>query len=238
LSVLWIPLWLTTSRLIPPAADYRGPSPGAHSERILRDPQLWALVIANGLSMTIYSLWTNWSPTYLVQLGLKPQQAANYSWIIPLCGYAGGFIGGSLSWRFIRQGQDPVQARKRVCYWAAVACLATAAVPLFHSPAMATVGMSFSFFSIAAWSTNLYTLPVDIYGAARAGFAVSGLVCAFGVMQAIVSKPLGFTIEHYGFMPVCLLFAGLPLVAYAIIRNVRAASAVCYASAEPSTNND
>ena len=118
LSVLWIPLWLTTSRLIQPAADYRGPSPGVHSESLLRDPQLWALVIANGLSMTLYSLWTNWSPAYLVQLGLKPQQAANYSWIIPLCGYAGGFIGGSLSWRFIRNGQDPVQARKRVCYWA------------------------------------------------------------------------------------------------------------------------
>jgi ACS family hexuronate transporter-like MFS transporter len=238
LSLLWIPLWLATSRLIPPSADYRGPSPGVHSESLLRDPQLWALVIANGLSMTIYSLWTNWSPTYLVQLGLKPQQAANYSWIIPLCGYAGGFIGGSLSWRFIRQGQDPVQARKRVCYWAAIACLATAVIPFFHSPAMATAGMSFSFFSVAAWSTNLYTLPVDIYGAARAGFAVSGLVCAFGVMQATVSKPLGFMIEHYGFMPVCLLFAGLPLIAYAIIRNVRAAGAVSYASAKPSTNND
>ncbi len=224
LSVLWIPLWLTISRLIPPAADYRGPSPSVHSESLLRDPQLWALVVANGLSMTLYSLWTNWSPTYLVQLGLKPQQAANYSWIIPLFGYAGGFIGGSLSWRFIRQGENPVSARKRVCYWAALACLATAVIPFFRSPVTATIGMSFSFFSVAAWSTNLYTLPVDMYGAARAGFAVSGLVCAFGVMQAIVSKPLGFTIEHYGFMPVCLLFAGLPLVAYALIRNVRTAA--------------
>lgn len=224
LSLLWIPLWWMTSRLIPPAADYRGPSTGVHSESLLRDPQLWALIVANGLSMTLYSLWTNWSPTYLVQLGLKPQEAANYSWIIPLWGYAGGFLGGSLSWRFIRQGADPVQARKRVCYWAAIGCLATALIPFFRSPAIATAGMSFSFFSVAAWSTNLYTLPVDMYGAARAGFAVSGLVCAFGVMQAIVSKPLGFSIEHYGFLPVCLAFAGLPLVAFALIRNVRASA--------------
>lgn len=223
-SLLWIPAWLTTARLIPPAVEPRGAKSGVHSEGLLRDRRLWALVVANALSMTLYSLWTNWSPTYLVQLGLKPQQASHYSWAIPLCGYIGGFIGGSLSWRFIRAGDTPVRARKKVCLLAAVACLATALVPLFRTPLLATVGMSFSFFSVAAWSTNLYTLPVDIYGAARAGFGVSALVCAYGIMQAVISRPVGFVLEHWhnGFLPFCLLFSVLPLIAYAIVhRTIR-----------------
>jgi hypothetical protein len=36
-------------------------------------------------------------------------------------------------------------------------------------------------------------------------------VFSYGVMQALVSKPLGLGIERYGFAPVCLALAVLPL---------------------------
>jgi ACS family hexuronate transporter-like MFS transporter len=219
LSVLWIPLWLVTTRLIPPTAQPRAASGGVHSEALIRDPRFWALVGANGISMTVYSLWTNWTAKYLVhELVLQPPQAAKYSWVVPLCGYAGGFLGGSLSWRFISGGDTPIRARKRVCLIAAIGCLATALVPLTHTPLLATLGMSFSYLAIAAWSSNLYTLPVDVFGAARAGFATSGLVFAYGAMQAIISKPLDLVGQRYGYAPVCVAFAALPLVAYGILR--------------------
>jgi ACS family hexuronate transporter-like MFS transporter len=242
LSLLWIPLWLTTTRLIPPAVQPRAASGGVHSEVLIRDARFWALIVANGLSMTLYSLWTNWTPKYLVHMGLSPSEAAKYSWVVPLCGYAGSFLGGSLSWRFIRGGDTPIRARKRVCLLAAIGCLATALVPLTRpfeesmghvpfigclataivpltrAPLLATIGMSFSFLAIAAWSSNLYTLPVDIFGAARAGFATSGLVFAYGAMQAIISQPLGKVVERWGFAPVCVAFAALPMLAYAILR--------------------
>jgi ACS family hexuronate transporter-like MFS transporter len=80
--------------------------------------------------------------------------------------------------------------------------------------------MSLSFFLIGAWSTNLYTIPVDLYGASHAGFGVAALVFAYGAMQAIVSRPLGRVIEQYGFQPVCLLFGLLPLTAYALLASV------------------
>jgi ACS family hexuronate transporter-like MFS transporter len=218
LSLLWIPLWLATTRLIPPAVQPRAASGGVHSEVLIRDARFWALIVANGLSMTLYSLWTNWTPKYLVHMGLSPSEAANYSWVVPLCGYAGSFLGGSLSWRFIRRGDTPVRARKRVCLLAAIGCLATAMIPLTHTPSLATIGMSFSFLAIGAWSANLYTMPVDIFGAARAGFATSGLVFAYGAMQAIISQPLGKIVEHWGFAPVCVAFAALPMLAYTILR--------------------
>ena len=219
LSLLWIPLWLCTERLIPPAVQPRALGGGVHSEGLLRDSRFWALVAANAISMTIYSLWTNWTPRYLVKtFSLTPPDAANYSWIVPICGYVGGFVGGSLSFRLIRQGVEPVHARKRVCWLGAVGCLSTAVVPLLNSPILATAGMSLSFLAIGVWTANLYTIPIDIYGAARAGFAVSGLLFAYGSMQAVVSQPLGRIIERYGFMPVCVTFSVLPLVAYVIVR--------------------
>jgi hypothetical protein len=91
------------------------------------------------------------------------------------------------------------------------------AVPLLPNPALATAGMSFSFFWVCAWSTNHYTLPIDIYGAGRAAFGGAALVFAYGVMQSVVSRPLAAVIESYGFGPVCLVFGLLPIAGYLLI---------------------
>ena len=218
LGLLWIPLWLATSKAIPPSAQPAEEQLKASG--MLADPRFWAMMLANGLSMTFYSLWTNWAPIYLVKVfHLTPQNAAHYSWAVPFCGYLGALLGGFLSWRFVSKGgRSPVEARKRVCGIAATILLFSAFIPLLPTPLLATVGMSLSYFWISAWSTNLYTLPVDVYGAQRAAFGVSGLVFAYGLMQAVVSRPLGRVIEQYGFQPVLLTFALLPLTAFLILR--------------------
>src|SRR5208283_4250715 len=114
-------------------------------------------------------------------------------------------------------GHTPVAARKRACLLSAIFLLATMAVPLLPNPALATAGMSFSFFWVCAWSTNHYTLPIDIYGAGRAAFGGASLVFAYGVMQSFVSRPLAAVIERYGFAPVCFIFAGLPIAGYILV---------------------
>ena len=220
LGLLWIPLWLTTSRAIPPSTQPKEEKFNASG--MLADPRLWGLVAACALSMTFYSLWTNWAPIYLVRVHhLTPKEASHYSWVVPICGYFGAFLGGSLSWRLItKTGMNPVAARKRVCLWCASILLLSAFIPLLPTPLLATIGMSLSYFSISAWSTNLYTLPVDIYGAGRAAFGVSGLVFGYGMMTALVSRPLGQSIERFGFQPVLLTFALLPLLAYLILKTL------------------
>ncbi len=91
------------------------------------------------------------------------------------------------------------------------------AVPLLPNPALATAGMSFSFFWVCAWSTNHYTLPIDIYGASRAAFGGAALVFAYGIMQSFISRPLAAVIERYGFGPVCFTFAWLPIAGYILV---------------------
>lgn len=216
ISLIWIPLWLATSRAVPPVATASGPS--THSFALLRDSKLWILIVANMLGMTVYSLWANWAPTYLIRVHhLTPPQAAHYTWIVPISGYFGGLLGGLISWQFVRSGSTPVAARKRACLIATVFLLATAAVPFAPTPALATVGMSLSYFWVCAWSVNHYTLPIDLYGASRAAFGGAALVFAYGVMQAVISRPLAEVIENFGFVPVCLLFAVLPLAGYFLV---------------------
>jgi len=217
LSLVWIPVWLATSRAIPPVArPESGDTP--HSFGLLRDRKLWALMIANMLGMTIYSLWANWAPTFLVRVyHLTPPEASHYTWIVPLAGYLGGLLGGGISWRLVSSGRTPVAARKRVYLLSAILLLSTMAVPLLPNPALGTLGMSFSFFWVVAWSVNHYTLPIDIYGAGRAAFGGASLVFAYGVMQSLVSRPLAAVIEKYGFGPVCFAFAWLPIVGYLLV---------------------
>jgi ACS family hexuronate transporter-like MFS transporter len=218
LSLLWIPAWLVTARFIRPTVEDGVGEKSKHSFGLLADPKLWALIIANFLSMTIYSLWTNWPPRYLVHVHhLDPQQTARYTWIIPICGYLGAMLGGGMSWAFIRAGMTPIASRKRVCLISSCFLLGTMAIPLLPNPALATAGMSLSYFWICAWSANHYTLPIDIYGAGRAAFGVSSLIFAYGLMQFVVSGPLGKIIERYGFQPVCLSVAFLPLISYLLV---------------------
>ncbi|HTW68006.1 MAG TPA: MFS transporter [Bryobacteraceae bacterium] len=215
-SLLWIPLWLATSRAVPPAAFVPGRS--THSFALLRDSKLWVLIFANMLGMTVYSLWANWAPTYLIHVQhLTPPQAAHYTWIVPISGYFGGLLGGLMSWQFVRSGQAPIAARKRACLIATLFLLGTAAVPLAPNPALATLGMSLSYFWVCAWSVNHYTLPIDLYGAGRAAFGGASLVFAYGVMQAVISRPLAAIIENIGFSPVCVVFAVLPLAGYFLV---------------------
>ncbi len=220
ISLAWIPFWLMTSRLIPPTVESAPPG-NKHSFGLLADPKLWALIGANFLSMTIYSLWTNWTPTYLVHVHhLTPPAASHYTPVVPISGYFGALLGGGLSWRFINQGMTPVAARKRACLIAAVLLLGTMTIPFLPTPALATAGMSLSYFLICAWSTNHYTLPIDIYGASRASFAIGGLIFAYGAMQSVISRPLGAIIERYGFQPVCFTFALLPILSYILVHTV------------------
>jgi len=217
LGLLWIPLWNWMAHRAGPVAT--PPAPAAAASGLLHDRRLWAFVAANALSMTGYSLWTNWTTAYLVDVRhLTLVQSAWIAWIPPLFALAGGFAGGWLSLRLVNRGTAPMQARFRVCLPAAVLSLATAAIPLAPSAAWAAAGISCSIFAVSAFSVNMYTLPLDAFGGERAAFAVSILVASYGALQAVVSPLFGKTIDLYGYAPLTVVAALTPLAACAVLR--------------------
>jgi ACS family hexuronate transporter-like MFS transporter len=214
----WLPLWWFTSRRIPaPAASATAVS--APVADLLRDPRMWALVAANALVMTLYALWTNWTTLYLVQERHLSEMAANreFAWIPPLFATLGGFCGGWLAFRAIRSGRAVQAARMRVCWISGVILLVTALVPLAPTPILAAAAISASFFWCLSISTNLYAMPIDWYGPGRAAFGVSMLTCSFGLMTALLSPAIGFVVDRFGFAPVCLVMASLPLAGIAML---------------------
>ena len=217
-GLLWIPLWNSVARGAPPVRQ-SAVEPLARSLAILREPRMWGFVVANALSMVTYSLWSNWTTLYLVEVRkLTLLQAAYFAWLPPLAAMLGGFAGGWLSFRWARAGLDPVVARARVCFLCAIAGLAAIAVPFTPGAAWAVAGISVSILAVSGFSVNLYTMPLDVYAAARAAFAVSLLVSAYGAMQAVVSPLLGNIIDHYGYTPVCAIASLTSLAAYAVLR--------------------
>jgi MFS family permease len=92
------------------------------------------------------------------------------------------------------------------------------AIPLAPNAGWASAGISFSILAVSAFSVNLYTMPLDVYSGARAAFAISLLVSAYGAMQAVVSPALGALIDRFGYAPACTIASVTSLAAYGALR--------------------
>jgi len=216
LGLLWLPLWWRVS-----PASLRQPEPS--EERVTRlaiSGKLWAYAIASALSLTLQSFWTNFTLLYLTQArGLSVQHAAWYSVFPPIFATAGGFAGGWLAWRLIRNGAPSIPARIRICLIASIAGLSTAAIPWMPSPSLAVGGIALSLFAVSAFSVNMYAIPLDAFGAGQAAFAISILTLCYGIMQAIISPLFGEVIDRAGYGPICLGTSLTLLAAWAILRS-------------------
>jgi MFS transporter, ACS family, hexuronate transporter len=218
LGFLWIPLWLFTSKHVPSVSAKNPVREGG--AKLLLDPRFWGLAVANAFVMTLYALWSNWTTLYFVQERHMTQDQANreFAWIPAVFATAGGFFGGVMSYRWIRAGMNVLRARLRICWISAMILLATAAVPLMPYPAMAAAAISLSFFWTLAISTNVYALPIDLFGPAHAGLGVAALTSSFGLMTAFLSPWIGGVVDRVGFSPVCAVLAVMPVLGVAILQ--------------------
>jgi ACS family hexuronate transporter-like MFS transporter len=212
----WIPLWWVTARRIP-VRESAGVTAGVAPP--WRDSRLWELAAANILMMTVYSLWMNWTTVFLVSAhGLTAAEAnRQFAWVPPVFASLGGLAGGWLSMRWVKAGAGLYSSRLRVCALGAVLLTSTVLVPAAPGAFLATVLISVSFFAAVAMSANIYAMPLDLFGAGRAAFAISVLTASYGLMQTVVSPVFGYLIDHYGFGPVCGVCGVLPLLALALL---------------------
>jgi ACS family hexuronate transporter-like MFS transporter len=218
LGLLWIPLWLLTSHLIPPAPIVV-PKGRLNGDASWTERRTLILGAANILCMMTYVLWSNFTTLFLTHTFHETaQSAATYAWFPPLAASLGGFAGGWLSLRFIRTGMEPVAARRRVVLFSALGCLVTLVIPFAPSSLVATVLIGASYFAALAGSVNLYTIPLDLFGSAGAATATSVLVAAYGLLQIFLSPVIGSLADHHGFGPVCVLVAFPPLLGYWLLK--------------------
>lgn len=196
---VWIPVWLAVNRWIPPAQNAK-PETVSQASRgfgLLLDRSLLVLMLVNALWMGSYSLWSNWTTLYLTRIHhVALKDTAVLVWIPPIVSNAGGFFGAWLSMRWIRRGVNVIQSRRRAVWVSTAGCLSAFILPFAPNAGWATAIIALSFFFVLAGSVNIYALPIDIYGAENAGFTVSALTFAFGLLQAIISPMIGWLGDH------------------------------------------
>ena len=95
--------------------------------------------------------------------------------------------------------------------------LLTLAIPWAPSPAWASAGISLSILAVAAFSVNMYTLPLDVFGAAPAAFAIAALVSSYGLISAVIAPIVGTVIDRHGYTPVIEAVSFTPLIACAVL---------------------
>ncbi|MBV9742579.1 MAG: MFS transporter [Acidobacteriia bacterium] len=219
-GLAWIPLWNWVARRAPSSPEPQ--TRVGEGIGILHDPRLWRFVAANALAMAAYSLWTNWTTLYLVDVHhLTLSQAAWYAWIPPVFAAIGGFAGGGLSFRYVERGVDPAAARIRVCLAASALAMLAVFLPTAPTPAWASAGISLSIFAVSAFSVNMYSLPLDVFGGGHAAFAVSVLVASYGAVQAILSPVFGKIIDLHGYSGIAVATSFTPLAAWWVLSRSR-----------------
>jgi ACS family hexuronate transporter-like MFS transporter len=217
LGFLWIPLWWWASKKAPVQ-----PSPpetaSIDARAILRKAQTWGFIGANILGMTLFSLWTGWTVIYFTTVFRMSTPDANQLAPIPqFLGYTGSIAGGAASMLLIRRGWQPLAARRRVCFLAAIGMLVTAFVPFSRTPFEAVTLISLSSFASSLWGVNLYTMPLDAYGSRRAAFAVSLLTAGYGLLTVFISPWIGRQVDAHGFGLVCAVLGCCPLIGYGLL---------------------
>jgi ACS family hexuronate transporter-like MFS transporter len=213
LGLVWIPIWLWISR-----RDRSEPVKAAPAATpIARDRRVWIFAAVNLLAMVPYALWSNFTTLFFVEgRGLPFEHAMRYTWIPPAFAAVGGFLGGWLSMHWMRRGAPAPAARFRVCLASSVVSIVAVAIPAAPTAGWAAVAVSISFLAAAAFSVNLYSLPIDIFGGAHAGFAISMLTSTAGA-AALISPYFGRLIDLHGYAPVTAIAAVTPLAASAIL---------------------
>ena len=168
LGLLWIPLWNVVARLPPPApAQSRTSAP---APACCATARLWAFVAANALSMVGYSLWTNWTTLYLVDVhaSRSPRRLGMPGFRRSFAA-AGGFAGGWLSLRLIERGMAAPAARFRVCLAARAALAGHRRDSRGAHPGLGRRGnLAQHLRGRGLQRQHVYTLPLDTFGGARA----------------------------------------------------------------------
>jgi ACS family hexuronate transporter-like MFS transporter len=215
LGFLWIPLWWFVARRVPanPVSPHK-PAP------LARDRRVYGLILGAMFGMAVYSLWTNWTTVFFVEVFHLSERDANLrlAWMPPVFASLGALSGGALSYRLAGATSAFASARLRAILVAACASLVTAAIPHLPSPGWAVAAICWSFFWAASLSANLYALPIDLFGPERAASGVAALTFAYGAMQSALFYGAGWMIDRSGFDALCAIVALCPLAAWTLLR--------------------
>jgi ACS family hexuronate transporter-like MFS transporter len=196
------------------------PEPAAQSIpwfSLLASRPVLGLMAAKFLTDSAWYFFIFWLPKYLGDVrDLDIQKIGQFAWIPFACAGAGSLIGGWLSSFLIRRRFTLDRSRKIALGISASlmpASLFIAASPLKY----AIVFFSLAMFAHQFWSSNVQTLPADIFPARVVG-SVEGLLGSAGSFGGMwFGLLVGRLVEDYGYGPAFFIAGILHPLAFILI---------------------
>lgn len=193
---------------------------------LLKDPNVWGVVLGRALTDPIWWFYVFWLPQYLSDArGFSLGSIAMFAWIPFVAADIGNFTGGWISGYCVRRGISVVRARKAVCAASAIPILAGIPAAHVHNVYLALALICVALWGFASWSTMGLTLPSDLFPQDVVA-TVTGLSgFAAGLIGAAVTYGVGILVDRYSYGPAFLTAGLLPVVAtvciFALIRPVK-----------------
>ncbi len=201
---------------------------GARAQKIpwvslLRYREVWGIVVARCLADPVWWFYVFWMFEYLKrERGFTLMTIGKVGWIPFLTADLGCLVGGGLSSYLIRRGWSTDRARKTVMVPSALMMSGAVLVVHTQSAMVALALISLATFAHQSWSTNMLTLPADLFSSHLVA-SVSGLSGFGAALGGFMFQWLtGYLLDHFSYAPVFAL-AGMmhPLAALILLTVVR-----------------
>jgi ACS family hexuronate transporter-like MFS transporter len=188
--------------------------------KVITMRQCYTLIVARFFTDPVIYFVIFWLPEYLrKERAFDLAMVGKYAWVPFIFGDIGYMFGGWLSGRLMRAGWALPRARKFVMLVGASVMPVAILAPLVPTAALALGATCFLTFGHALFTTNLQTLPADLFKSGEIGTAsgFAGMGGAIGGMLANLGT--GYLVTHYSYSPVFLM-AGMmhPLATFIVYK--------------------
>ncbi|WP_276345640.1 MFS transporter [Daejeonella sp. JGW-45] len=166
--------------------------------RLFTFPQTWVFITGKGLLDPIYWFFMFWLPSYFAfKFDLDMKQLSPELMTIYLMSVIGSIGGGYFSSWLIKRGWPTLKARKTALLIFAVMELAVLLVQHASNAWMVVAILSFTLAVHQAWSTNIFTLVVDLFPK-QVVSSVTGIGTMWGAVGGMLFPLLvGYILDSY-----------------------------------------
>lgn len=183
---------------------------------LIRDRNVWGIVLGRALTDPIWWFYVFWLPQYLSDArAFSLQRIAVFAWLPFLAADLGNFTGGLVSGYCIRRGVAFIRARIWVCILSCLPILAGIPAVNTQNVYVALALICFALWGYASWSTMGLTLPSDLFpeDVVATVTGLSGL--AAGLAGTVFTLAVGMLVDRFSYRPAFVAAGLLPLFATA-----------------------
>jgi ACS family hexuronate transporter-like MFS transporter len=214
---VWILLWLYSYR-VPAARTEPAEIASVTWREALADRRTKGMAIIKFLTDGVWWFYLFWLPPYLYDA--RHLNLNQIGWALPVVYFIAGLgsvAGGWLAGRWIRQGWEVAAARRMVMGIVAV-CMPIAAFAVVTSSVVAAIALiSLATAGHQAWSSNLFTMPSDMFPKSLVA-SVVGINGAAGGLGGFLFSAIvpGYVVTYFGYVPMFVLAGILHPLAWLI----------------------